>query len=68
MQIHPELEKGKRVMSRNSTIHWVEFPKPPKKDAALWVSFMETHIRPFSAEEPIRWYQETSPTYNTTFL
>jgi hypothetical protein len=67
-QIHPELAKGKRVSSRMSTIHWVEFPKPPKKDAALWIAFIDTHIKPLAGTIPIRWNGDSFPTYRTTFM
>jgi hypothetical protein len=68
MQIHPEIARGKHITSWTSTIHWVNAPKPPKKDVALWISFLDTHVRPFMTQDPTRWYQETSPTYYTIFV
>jgi hypothetical protein len=68
LQIHPDIARGKRVSSRTSTIHWVDFPKPPKKDAALWISFMQTHISPFTTVNPIKWDRTAPPTYRTTFM
>jgi hypothetical protein len=66
-QIHPEFTCGKRVLSRTSTIHWVDFPKPPKKDATLWISFLNTHGKPITTR-PIEWDPSSSPTYRTKFM
>ncbi len=67
-QVHPELARGRQVASRTSTIHWVDFPKPPKKDMTLWTSFIETYITPIIDGNPIQWDLNTTPTYRTSFL
>jgi hypothetical protein len=66
--IHPEIEKGQRVKSRKSRIHWVEFPKPPKKDKGLWIAFFDTHVKPLLEQPPIQWNVNAPPTYHTTFF
>jgi hypothetical protein len=66
-QIHPELARGSRVSSRASTIHWVDFPKPPKKDAQLWITFLTTYIKPYIESKSIQWNQYSSPNYQTIF-
>jgi hypothetical protein len=60
-QIHPEIEKGKRISSRVSTIHLVEFPKPPGKDNVLWTSFIDTHIKPILQRTKIVWDSASTP-------
>jgi hypothetical protein len=67
-QVHPELARGQRVISRISTIHWVEFPKPPKKDATLWRSFITDIIIPYINSNTIAWSKDVTPTYHTTFM
>jgi hypothetical protein len=66
--IHPEIVKGQRVKSRKSRIHWVEFPKPPKKDKGLWIAFIDTHVKPLLEQSPIQWNVNAPPTYHTTFF
>ncbi len=66
--VHPEIARGHRVISRKSTIHWVDFPKPPKNDAALWTSFLENFITPIVSNNSMQWDTHTNPTYRTTFM
>jgi hypothetical protein len=67
-QIHPELARGQRASSRVSTIHWVDFPKPPRKDNTLWISFLNTHIKPLTTTISLSWNHSSTPTYRTTFM
>jgi hypothetical protein len=67
-QLHPEIARGRRVASRTSTIHWVDFPKPPRKDAVLWASFLETHITPNINRHPLEWDSNAAPTYRTMLM
>jgi hypothetical protein len=43
-QLNPEIKQGGCVSSHQFTVHWVVFPKPPNRDSALWVSFLDTYI------------------------
>ncbi len=67
-RVHPEIAQGHCIISRVSTIHWVDFPKPPKKDAALWRSIVETQIQLLIEEITITWHIPASPIHRTIFM
>ncbi len=62
-QIHPDLLLGSRIASRKSTIYWIDFPKPPKKDLALWQAFLNMYIKPLLSSKIIRWDTNSTPHY-----
>jgi hypothetical protein len=46
VQIHPNILMGIRPPSRQTIHHWVNFPKPPKKDMILWQEFVLRYLQP----------------------
>lgn len=66
-QIHPEYVTGHRPRSRKSTIHWVDFHRPPRKHIALWKGCINLYVRPRVPVLYTSWDTRTKPHYNTTF-
>jgi hypothetical protein len=59
---------GIRPPSRQSLYHWVNFPKPPKKDMILWKEFVVQYLQPLVTNNIIRWSTDSTPHYKTTHM
>jgi hypothetical protein len=44
--IHPNIMRSERILSRHSTIYWVDFKRPPKKHLTIWRAFLTEHVTP----------------------
>lgn len=54
-QLHPRILTGHCITSCRSTLHWVNFPKPPKKVFILWQEFVTTCLTPLHTTCIIQW-------------
>jgi hypothetical protein len=44
MDIHPSFKQGERPPLHQPTIHWLDFPRPPKNYWQLWYHFLHMHV------------------------
>jgi hypothetical protein len=66
-QVHPEYTSNNRVKSRRSTIHWVNFKKPPKKYLKLWNEYITRYVAPRIPTNITKWNRNISPHYQNTY-
>jgi hypothetical protein len=66
-KIHPEYISGQRPTSRKSTMHWVDFHKPPRKYMAIWKEYMMKYVQPRLPILLTSWNPKAPPHYNTTY-
>jgi hypothetical protein len=67
LKIHPEYISGQRPTSRKSTIHWVDFHKPPRKYMAIWKEYITKYVQPRLPILLTSWNPKAPPHYNTTY-
>lgn len=66
--IHPNIMRGERILSRHSTIYWVDFKRPPKKHLTIWQNFLTEHVTPLLKRAAIQWYTHITPNFKHTFF
>ncbi len=65
--IHPNIMRGERILSRHSSIYWVDFRHPPKKHLVIWQIFLKEHIILLIDHMTIQWYPHIKPNFTHTF-
>jgi hypothetical protein len=67
-EIHPDIQKGECITTRESNIFWVNFPKPPKKAKQIWLHFLQTHVALYISSTTMEWNTDAHPNYTVKYF